>query len=1101
VISLSTYNVSAINTLDVKYSDPLLKYNQYRAGYEQGFALNKVNALTNTLDSTINNYTATYLTDTILFTDVFSLKEKPIEIKTITTPLIFNIDSGTIPSLNRYLYIYKTFIDDPNVVSCRVLLSSDVGYENNTKFELEVLSNVFLRVKHNNGARDFFLNALEDDTLMFYSYSSETLALTSERNDMFRYYLDKKGYLQLFKKTRSGIKIITLEGDRIVLKPIDTGGSITALNNTIKINYNFTGIEPILNNSWISYDINKPNNLTINTQKSEFDRYTQYMLHANYNQAGESIDLNYVPLNNFRSEKNYVKRGANLEQGIPLSPDANFREYMSLQTGNSQEGGNDNIALTYIWYDKDIKVTPGSDTYFTTPSSLYPFERLNINDTKFIVNGAFGGKTPYLSDKVFLLKSGVTNYENGRYLCTWLSGGNYNKPGIWLDRYYYPDFATKQDALSGYPVYAPSFYDSIDSIGTIDRAALAKKGYYDKQSDLCLLPSTRYYYSRISEQDINDQISTSRPTASGFTGYYNTRNIEIAYSNQEIVYDGTKYNKFNISRDAPNTNSFSITFDAYIDPNKNYGYQLLGNLTNKGFGVINDPAITPFVYAFDKTELRIFNSSGDLINTVTFAQNIIDVILSDALGDFFVSCESGYLYKVNTLGIKQKLEILPGIINYSSFCQDDNEIVFYVRGSTPRVFKVNKTTFTPTTATPTPFISNFSILGDESIIKYENQYLTLPGQKVKYINKDNIYYSINDETIIQQNLRSGNYTQFVASSAKNIIDFAITSNNNITVLYDSTKIITFDENRNVIDSSDYSSIIGLSSKFISIDIIKEYANTGASESYVMSFVDENSNLKLFYGSTSTIITTGLSAKSINSSYKTRYVNRNKSQLTNFNHFKQVEYSSALNFKLTLTNYLSSEDIVTKDIRVKRDDIDKGYHTFTYRFDSLKGSIELYINGNFYGRENVPPGKYTIQDIFNDDVYVGSTGFYNSQDLATYLNQEGYYFIRDLKVRNLLIYNRAITDDEIYAMSLYGEPINDLVLSIPAGQRNNLEEIERYFKFDPVAASSKKINIYVKNSGISDIDMQNNIKNLILSEAQANLPVGATVNDIQFIDFK
>ncbi|MGA1049528.1 MAG: hypothetical protein ACO3UU_16105, partial [Minisyncoccia bacterium] len=199
--SLITYNVSAINTLEVKYSDPILKYNQYRAGYEQGFALNKVEALTNTLDSSINNYSSIYLTDTILFTDIFSLEQKPIEIKTITTPLIFNVSLDSIPSLNRYLYIYKSFTDTPLVVSCRVLLSGDIGYENNTKFELEILSNVFLRVKHNNGSRDYFLNANEDDSLMFYSYSSETLPLTSERNDMFRYYLDKKGYLQLFKKT------------------------------------------------------------------------------------------------------------------------------------------------------------------------------------------------------------------------------------------------------------------------------------------------------------------------------------------------------------------------------------------------------------------------------------------------------------------------------------------------------------------------------------------------------------------------------------------------------------------------------------------------------------------------------------------------------------------------------------------------------------------------------------------------------------------------------------------------------------------------------------------------------------------------------------
>jgi hypothetical protein len=224
-------------------------------------------------------------------------------------------------------------------------------------------------------------------------------------------------------------------------------------------------------------------------------------------------------------------------------------------------------------------------------------------------------------------------------------------------------------------------------------------------------------------------------------------------------------------------------------------------------------------------------------------------------------------------------------------------------------------------------------------------------------------------------------------------------------------------------------------------------------------------------------------------------------LTNFNYFKQIKTFSELDFRITLTNYLSSEDIVTKSIKIKATDIDKGYHTFTYRCDSLKGKIELFVNGSLYGSEEVQPAKYFIQDSFNDKIYVGSAGFYNSQDLATYLNQPGYYFIRNLKLRNFIIYNRAITNDEVYALNLYGESINDLILSIPAGQRNNLEEIERYFKFAPVAASSKKINIYIKNSSITEEGMQNNIKNLILSEARSALPVGATINDIQFIDFK
>lgn len=1098
--NLSIYSVSAINTPAASYPDSLLEFKQYQAGYEQGFAFNKINALKNTVDSSINNYTSHYLTNKVLFTDMFNVNEKIHELKTITTPLIFDN--------NKYLYIYSTYSEEPTASTCRVLLTSFIGYEKNINFELEFLNETFLRVKHNNGKLDYFLNATSDNSVMFYSYSSELPPISSERNDMFRYYIDNTGYLQLFKRTVEGLRIATLSGDKLVLALTSAPSGVRSTNNIININYNFTEVYPSLNSSWISYNILKPNELDISFDKSSFDNKNQYILYTNYNSLSNTINLNYIPLNNIRSEKNYIKRGANLLQGAPGIPDVDFRDYNSLQTGNSQEKGNDNISLTYTWYDKDIKVIPGTDTYFTTPSSIYPFERLNINDTKFTLNGSFAGKTPLLSDRVFCLKESTFSGDNGRYLCTWLFKENSNKPGKWLDRYYYPDLTIKEDALGGIPVYEPSFYDSIDSIELEDKESLIAKTYFDKQSDLCLIPNTRYYYSRIGEEEINSAVSSSSPTFSGFTEYYDIKNNRQYFSSTEIKYDGTKYNKYKLLTDSnKDVTSFTISFDAYIDPAKKYGYQILGNLTNKGFGIINDEAVTPFIYTSEGKTLKIFNSDGGSINTITFRENIVDVISSDAVGDIFVICQSGYIYKVNAIGIKQKLEIEPRIINYSSFYQDNESIVFYVRKRptapfTPVAYEMSKSTLEVREVPITPFIPySGGQIGDSSIVKYNGTYFTLPGQRVKYIDAKNVFYTINDETIVRQNLQTGEFTQFIAVSSRNLIDYTITTDNSIAILYDKTKVAIFDSSRKPVQIADYSSIIGTNSVFTSIDICREYTSSGQAESFIMSFADTDFGLNLFYGRSSQIINTGLKCDPRNNSYNIQYTTRNKSSLTNFNHFKQIDTFNGLQFKLTLSNYLSSEDITTKNISFNFEDIDKGYHTFTYIFDSLKGSIVLYVNGEVYATRSVSPGKYYIQPIFNDDIYVSSTGFYNGLDLATFLGQPGYYFTKDLKMRNLFLYNRPITDGEALALNLYNESINDLILSIPAGQRNNIEEIERYFKFAPVSSSSKKINIYIKNSGIKNEIMKNNIKNLILSDTLNSLPIGVTINDIQFIDFK
>ena len=220
--------------------------------------------------------------------------------------------------------------------------------------------------------------------------------------------------------------------------------------------------------------------------------------------------------------------------------------------------------------------------------------------------------------------------------------------------------------------------------------------------------------------------------------------------------------------------------------------------------------------------------------------------------------------------------------------------------------------------------------------------------------------------------------------------------------------------------------------------------------------------------------------------------------TNFNYLATKEIRNSLKFNITLSNYLSAEDIVNKSIVFNLSNIDIGYHTFTYRFDSIQGNITLFVDGVKYTNLTISPGKYRIQNIFADDFFVGSTGFYNGVDLATYLNQPGYYFIKDLQIKNFFLYDRALYDGEIIALNLYDKPVSDIILSLPYGQRNNIEEIERVFKYSG-GGSSKSVSINVKNLNIQSESFRNNIRNIILRDAKNILPAGISVNDIVFTD--
>ena len=166
---------------------------------------------------------------------------------------------------------------------------------------------------------------------------------------------------------------------------------------------------------------------------------------------------------------------------------------------------------------------------------------------------------------------------------------------------------------------------------------------------------------------------------------------------------------------------------------------------------------------------------------------------------------------------------------------------------------------------------------------------------------------------------------------------------------------------------------------------------------------------------------------------------------------------------------------------------------------MQGNSTLYINAELYDNQTFAPGKYMIQDIFSDELFIGSTGFQSNMDLSTYLKQPGYYYTKDLIVRNPFVYNEAIDTELVYALYLLEKRIDDIVLSLPAGQRTSTTEIQQFFKFNRTN-SSNTIDVVVKNLNITDPIIREQIKTSILAEARNFAPVGVTINDIVFKDY-
>jgi hypothetical protein len=540
-MSIAVYSISAITTPDVQYVESTYKFKQNLIKYDQGFTLNSVNALTNIYDSSINNYDSFYLTDNRTIGDFLELDVNNISnIQTITTPLAFNLTDTEDVFLSLQ-------VDSNNNTSFNTV--TDFSYTDNTLFyELEFVDTNLVRVLHNTNKGYFTLNAIGTEKAVlstYYSASTPSIG-TDTQPDVFRYTISTAGFLSLYKNVSGSLYFVALSGLNLALYPSTSASLISERAKLCKIAYTFDNITPKLKSSWVSYNTRKLNTLNIDSEFSTFDQDNQYVLHTNYTTlSNNTLTFNYITLNNHKSEKHYQKRGSSLFEGDYRVPDTQFREYITLNTGNSQEYGNDNLSLVYVWYDKDILIKNSTDTFFTTTSSVYPYEQLNINDTKFVNNGAFPATTPLLSDKIYCLRKQTESFNNGRYLCTWLSGGNTRSKGLWVDRYFYPDRLSVEASVSTSSLL-PSLLDPINDIDFT--TSIAGNYFFDKRSDLVIQPNTRYKYERIGISDVVSFLDTYSPVVSSIDTFFTTTNTQLNNQSNTFNFDGIRYLKYDVTK-------------------------------------------------------------------------------------------------------------------------------------------------------------------------------------------------------------------------------------------------------------------------------------------------------------------------------------------------------------------------------------------------------------------------------------------------------------------------------------------------------------------------------------------------------------------------
>lgn len=1076
-------------------------------------------------DVKTGGYSTLYLSEQKYGEDIIEFKEIISNSKnTIITTIANNLGNET-----SLLYINPPKIVSLNTTAtCKFILKPLVDKINNTFFEIDILNERFCRIYHKINYNNFYLTVNQNLDVFFANVENKIDGLSAIDEYTFLYLLDKDlNKISLYKPISGNNYNLSIRDQKLTLVKIASASFIPFnASNTFFIQYSnrVSNVSPKINTSWASYkDIGS---LEINTKKSAFKLKNNYLASSQYSfLTSDNIDINFFPLKNQLTRDGISQRGDYLLQ-IPnkLYPQTSLRDYEKIHIGSNYERGIDDISLTYTFYNTDYVFRPDEYSIFTTPESLYPYKQININDTLFAINGAAGGDSPHSADKIFTknIKSNLSN--TGAYLCTWLSGGNNQKAGLWVDRYYNSSKISSTQALTA---TALKLYDFTSSIEKNIEDSLITDDYFDIVSDLILEPSKDYIYQRLGPAYIETFIKHLENNL--VFDSLSTRSIR---GDIDIPGDGaSKYvfnNKYHYSFIDQDVSSFTFSFWLDTDWKKPFGYQLAGNFNNKGFGVFNDESITPFIFVPFKESIFIYNTDFTLINRVDFPEPILDVVRINPLDDIYVitsnstaiSAVSGeiipplsaagergplepavggarLLYKLRSNGTIFDADILTELPVYTRLANTEDNIFFLLNNQGDiGIYNILEEAFSYTSVSiPTERGVSFDI---RSIgLDRNNLPIGFRGEKsLRYNNDEHVFIYRNNLIVRESNDHS--LRTILLSSTSKIYDFAIDNEENLYVLHNRF-LSKYTGQRDIIYKTAFPTIYSL----LAVDIVREYTSQGMKQYPIVALMNKDAEMFLAKIDEMTGIPTILAIdgpKGVYYSVCDRDTGSSFYNLTNYSLFLKnylVRNTNPLVFRIELPNKYNNRDNLKHRIAVDMATLNLGKHHFVYRIDTRSGNITLFIDNKIYQNITFDPAEYALDNTLYNNFIIGAASYFNGILISEYLKQSDRYFCRNITIEQPKLYKEAVDDIDIKFISMLNQDIGELSVSVPCGERNQIEQIHRLFKWGQLGSKSNSVNIRIKGDSLNNSQINETLKQAIKREIQDSVPASVNINSIIF----
>jgi hypothetical protein len=669
------YGLSSLETTSLSCSLNGVDIIQYSRTYPGNYSINFANCFSEIEDFKTKNYTDFYLTKNSKFSDLFKIDESTPTCEGIYTTLKFGNEYLKAVSID--FEPYKELNRIREALNYRACIIGSLE-ENESYFDIIFLENNYCNIIFYDKNERFYLVSDSDNTVFFISERNLSIENDTNSPHSFKYVLDDKyNHIFLSQIKQNGNYYITKSGSKLKLELITPNNKDIILNSKILISRNKNiRVYPNLNTNFVKY---KNSDNTIDKDFGDSNLTNNFLLHRKSQNLNSELDL--IVLKNQVLQNDVFSSSNNLISASNSGYVNNLREYTSIFEDIRCEESQD-LILNYVFYNKPIKIKSGY-TEFTTPSSMYPFERLNINDSKIIESGAFAFDSPLYSDKIYKLDLNNRSKSSQSYLCTWLSGSPDNSNKIWIDRYYYPDLISKQDALTSKPIFAETYNGYIESLIQSNlnlKSSIDERKFFDKISDLTFEPNQKYRYKRISPEDFNfvsptitkaNNFSLNYPNnyfksinkSGKFTVAFNFEgddNEWIFYSDKNNINSGLRITKtsntltisytiFDNSKNSYTTNSITENYKKY---KLNFVAVSVDSLNGIGYFYLNNKTIEKLKYPIGQFSVKNL-LYGDFF--VDSNSTKIDSLQSIITKNLFISDEYVTDQIVNTISIFNNL--------------------------------------------------------------------------------------------------------------------------------------------------------------------------------------------------------------------------------------------------------------------------------------------------------------------------------------------------------------------------------------------------------------------------------------------------------------